>query len=132
VAVIVADSDVLIDFLRGGNDGARRIALELTTRSLCTTAITAFEVRSGAHSARQRKAVEALLGALTVLPFGEAEARLAADLRQRLEAAGQGIGMADYLIAAICLAQDGVLLTRNRKHFERVAGLKLSGVEASG
>ena len=128
--MIIADSDVLIDFLRGGNAGARRIALELTTRSLCTTAITAFEIRSGAHSARQRKAVEALLAAVTILPLGADEARLAAELRQRLDGVGQPIGMADYLIAAICLANDGVLLTRNRKHFERVAELKLCGVEA--
>jgi predicted nucleic acid-binding protein len=34
--------------------------------------------------------------------------------------------MADYMIAAVCVANDGVLLTRNRKHFERVQGLKLS------
>ena len=128
--MIIADSDVLIDFLRGGNAGARRIALELTTRSLCTTAITAFEIRSGAHSARQRKAVEALLAAVTILPLGADEAKVAAELRQRLDGAGQPIGMADYLIAAICLANDGVLLTRNRKHFVRVAELKLSGVEA--
>lgn len=126
--MIVADSDVLIDFLRGGNEGARRVALELTTRSLCTTAITAFEVRSGAHSGKQRKAVEALLDAMTILPLGADEAQLAAGLRQKLEGAGQPIGMADSLIAAICLVQDGVLLTRNRKHFERIEGLKLSGV----
>ena len=128
--MIIADSDVLIDFLRGKNAGARRVAAELTTRSLCTTAITAFEVRSGAHSARQRKAVEALLAAVTILPLGADEARVAAELRQRLADVGQAIGMADYLIAAICLVNDGVLLTRNRKHFERVAELKLSGVEA--
>ena len=35
--------------------------------------------------------------------------------------------MADYMIAAICIAGGGVLLTRNRKHFERVEGLKLGG-----
>jgi predicted nucleic acid-binding protein len=35
--------------------------------------------------------------------------------------------MADYMIAAVCIAAGGVLLTRNRKHFERVEGLKLGG-----
>jgi predicted nucleic acid-binding protein len=34
--------------------------------------------------------------------------------------------MADSQIAGIVLAQDGVLLTRNRKHFERVDTLKLA------
>jgi predicted nucleic acid-binding protein len=35
--------------------------------------------------------------------------------------------MADYMIAAVCIAAGGVLLTRNRKHFERVEGLRLGG-----
>lgn len=35
------------------------------------------------------------------------------------------IGTADYLIAGIVLANRGILLTRNRDHFERVPGLTL-------
>jgi tRNA(fMet)-specific endonuclease VapC len=33
--------------------------------------------------------------------------------------------MADCLIAGIALAEDEALLTRNRRHFERVPGLRL-------
>ncbi len=130
--MIVADSDVLIDFLRGRGEGARRVAIELETRSFATTAITAFEVRSGARTARQKKAIDILLEAMTVLPFGPAEARIAAGLRHQIEREGQPIGQADYMIAAACIAADGILLTRNRKHFERIKGLKLSGRAAGG
>lgn len=125
--MIVADSDVLIDFLRGRGEGARRVAIELETRSFATTAITAFEIRSGARTPRQKKAVDTLLEAMTVIPFGPEEARLAAELRQQVEREGQPIGMADYMIAASCITADGILLTRNRKHFERIDRLKLSG-----
>jgi tRNA(fMet)-specific endonuclease VapC len=126
VAVIVADTDVLIDFLRGRGQAAKRVALELTTRSFGTTAITAFELRSGARTSNQLKGIDTLLDAMTLLSFGPEEARVAADLRRQLESQGQAIGMADYMIAAVCIANDGVLLTRNRRHFERVEGLKLS------
>src|SRR5919206_2451009 len=115
--MIVADSDVLIDFLRGRGEGARRVAMELQTRSFGTTAITAFEIRSGARTARQKKSVDTLLDAMTILPFGPEEARIAADIRQEVESHGQPIGMADYMIAAVCIATGAVLLTRNRKHF---------------
>lgn len=125
--MIIADSDVLIDFLRGRGDGARRVAIGLETRSFGTTAMTAFELRSGARTARQKKYVDALLEAMTILPFGPEEARIAAEARQQVERQGQPIGMADYMIAAVCIAADGVLLTRNRRHFERIEGLKLSG-----
>jgi predicted nucleic acid-binding protein len=58
VAVIIADSDVLIDFLRGTQGGAKRFAEEMGKATLTTTAITAFEVRAGAHSAKQKRAIE--------------------------------------------------------------------------
>jgi tRNA(fMet)-specific endonuclease VapC len=127
--MIIADSDVLIDFLRGRGEGARRVALELETRSFATTAITAFEIRSGAHSTKQRKSVDTLLEAMIILPFGGEEARIASDIRLRLESEGKSIGMADYMIAAVCIANQSTLLTRNWKRFERVEGLKLSGSE---
>jgi tRNA(fMet)-specific endonuclease VapC len=122
----IADSDVLIDFLRG-RGAASRIAVELESRSVGTTAITAFEIRSGARTARQRSAVDTLLEAMTILPFGPEEAKVAAEVRQQVESQGQPIGMADYMIAATCISNDGVLLTRNLKHFERVKGLRLAG-----
>lgn len=129
--MIVADTDVLIDFLRGRGTAAKRVARELETRSFATTAITAFELRSGARTVNQRRSIDALLGAMTVLSFGPEEAQVAADLRQRLEAEGQTIGMADYMIAAVCVGNGGVLLTRNRKHFERIQELKLSHVASA-
>ena len=83
--------------------------------------------RSGARTARQKKAVDTLLEAMTILPFGPEEARIAADIRQQVESRGQPIGMADYMIAAVCIAAGGVVLSRNRQHFERVEGLETGG-----
>ena len=123
--MIIADTDVLIDFLRGRGE-AGRVAVELESRSFGTTAITAFEIRSGARTARQKSAVDTLLEAMTILPFGAEEARIGAEVRQHVESQGQPIGMADYMISAICIANDGVLLTRNLKHFERVKRLRLA------
>ncbi|MSR21115.1 MAG: type II toxin-antitoxin system VapC family toxin [Gemmatimonadetes bacterium] len=123
--MIVADSDVLIDALRGRASIAERIALELTSGALATTAITAFELRSGARSPRAAAQVEQLLAALPIIPFDERAAEKAAAVRLGLEAAGAPIGMADYMIAGICLARSAILLTRNRAHFERVPGLAL-------
>ncbi len=123
--MIIADSDVLIDYLHD-RGAAARVGIELTTRSFATTAVTAFELRSGARSKKQRDGVEALLGAMTILSFGPEEAKKAAEVRQHLEADGAPIGMADYMVAAICLLQRGTLLTRNVKHFGRVPGLRLS------
>jgi tRNA(fMet)-specific endonuclease VapC len=124
---IIADTDVLIDFLAGCEPAASRIALELESGALQTTAISRFELLSGAKTTRQAVAVRRLLEAIPALPLDAAAADRAAAVRQSLERHGTPIGMADSLIAGIALAAGGALLTRNVRHFERVEGLRLSG-----
>ena len=119
--MMVADSDVLIDFLEGRAPAANRIALELDRGQLRTTVITRFELLAGAKTARQLKHVGELLAALPCLPLDEP----AAEIRRTLERDGVGIGMADSLIAGIVVAHHGILLTRNRRHLERMPGLAL-------
>jgi tRNA(fMet)-specific endonuclease VapC len=124
--MIVADTDVLIDFLGGHNPAADRVALELERGQLMTTAVNRFELLAGARSDRQDTLVRELLAALATLPLDQAAADAAARVRRTLEAAGTAIGMGDSLIAGIVLTNDGLLLTRNRRHFDRVEGLALS------
>lgn len=123
--MIVADSDVLIDGLRGREPGAARISHEIRSGNLATTVVSAFELLSGARTDSERNKVQTLLRSLPLLPLDEEAGIAAAEIRRNLEAAGSGIGMADYLIAGICLTRSASLLTRNLKHFERVPGLSL-------
>jgi tRNA(fMet)-specific endonuclease VapC len=125
VALTVADTDVLIDSLRGREPSKGRIERELKTGGLATTVVNAFELLSGARTAAELQKVEKLLAALAILPLDEEAGRQAAEVRRTLEKAGQPIGMADYLIAGICLARSATLLTRNRDHFDRVSELSL-------
>lgn len=122
--MIVADTDVLIDFLRGG-ECSGRIEEFLTRGVLATTAVSAFELWVGTRSLKQETAVEKLLKALDIRSLCEESARKAAAIRKLLEARGSDIGMADSLIAGICLQHDEILFTRNQKHFRRVDGLRL-------
>jgi len=123
---MVADSDVLIDFLSGHGPGADRVALELERGELFTTAVNRFELLAGARHPRQLKAVRVLLDAIETLSLDRAAADDAAAIRRALEDAGSPIGMGDSLIAGIVRSQRGVLVTRNKRHFGRVDGLKLS------
>jgi predicted nucleic acid-binding protein len=123
--MIVADTDVLIDFLEGQSPVAERVALELDRGQLRTTVISRFELLAGARTSPQRKTVRELLAALPCLPLDEPAADRAAEVRRSLERDGAGIGMGDSLIAGIVLAHEGILLTRNRRHFTRVSGLSL-------
>jgi tRNA(fMet)-specific endonuclease VapC len=125
--IFVADTDVLIDFLRDRGDEARRIEFELKTGRLCTTAVSAFELWVGAKSPQEKAAVQTLLSALSIIPLDAPAANEAGEVFRTLQSKGLTIGMADSLIAGICLHRDAIFITRNKKHFSRVQGIKLSG-----
>lgn len=127
--MIIADTDVLIDFLAGKGAGADAVARELEDGDLHTTAITRFELLSGARSKRQKTTIMKLLAAVPALPIDEVAADTAAEVRRSLEKAGEGIGMADSLIAGTVLRYGGAILTRNHRHFSRVHGLVLATLE---
>jgi predicted nucleic acid-binding protein len=126
--MMIADTDVLIDYLAGEEPAAGRVALELQHGRLQTTTITRAELLRGARSARQKAAVGTLLDALETLPLDALSADRAGEIARELDAAGRSIAMADALIAGIVLVNGGVLLTRNRKHFGRIDGLRVSAL----
>lgn len=127
--MIVADSDVLIDFLTGREPAAERVAALLGAGSLATTAVGRFELQCGVRDEREERRVRDLLAALPVLPLDGAAADSAATVRRDLRSRGEDIGMADSLIAGIALAAGAELLTRNRRHFARVPSLRLAALD---
>lgn len=129
--MIAADTDVLIDFLSGVEPVASQISGYVAADQLQTTAVTCFELLSGAGEGKRGDAIRQLLAALAVLPLDRDAAEQAAAVRRELGRAGQSIGMADSLIAGIALTHGARLFTRNRKHFERVANLKLVDLEGA-
>ena len=122
MAITVADTDVLIDFLRGRDSDV--LQSELLNGTLASTVITEFELLSGSTGSAREHVVDLLKG-IEILPLDRSASRTAAGVRQALEGRGQPIGTADYLIAGICLVRGARLLTRNVRHFERVPGLQL-------
>jgi len=124
--LIVADTDVLIDFLSGHEPAASLVASAIAAEEgIATTVVSRFELLSGVRTPKQERAVGRLLEALSTLALDSPAADRASRVRRDLEKAGVPIGMADSLIAGIVLEHGGRLLTRNQRHFERVKGLPL-------
>ncbi len=102
------DTDVLIDHLRGyrrlGGDNA---AISVITRT---------ELFAGDES--EEDSVDALLRDYEEVAVDATIARRAGRIKRRT-----GLKIADALIAATALEHDLPLMTRNRRHFERVADL---------
>jgi predicted nucleic acid-binding protein len=127
--MIIADTDVLIDYLAGRRPAAEAVSRALLQDQLQTTTLNGFELLAGVRGNKQRESVLALLRSIPVLPLDFDAARRAAEVHQQLERSGIKIGMGDSLIAGIVLARGGTLLTRNVRHFERVPGLSLAELQ---
>jgi tRNA(fMet)-specific endonuclease VapC len=92
------------------------------------SSIAVFELWYGVgKSTRQefnRKRLETFLaGPILVLPFEDADARVAGSVRAVLEAAGKAIGAYDVLITSQALRHQLTLVTANVSEFSRVKGL---------
>jgi tRNA(fMet)-specific endonuclease VapC len=123
--MIVADTDVLIDYLSGEGEADAMERL-LARGVLRTTVINRFELLSGAKNPKQLSRLTQLLAAVPSFALDDTAADAASEIRKSLERSGNSIGMADSLIAGIVTSNGGTLLTRNRRHFELVPGLKLA------
>jgi len=123
----LVDSDWVVDYLSG-----KQQAISLLTvvwpDGIAISLITLGEIYEGIYYGRDPQRSEAVfrqfLRSVDVLPLNRSImqrfARLRGDLRQR----GQLIGDPDILIAATALYYDLILLTRNKKHYQRIPLLK--------
>jgi predicted nucleic acid-binding protein len=91
-----------------------------------TTVISRFELLAGAKTPKQLARLVQLLAAVPSLALDDAATDAASEIRRSLDRSGNAIGMADSLIAGIVISNGGSLLTRNRRHFERIPGLALA------
>ena len=80
---------------------------------------------SPARRARREEFVEAVLGVVPVLPITLAVMRLFAQIDAGLSARGERLPTSDLLIACSALARDDEVVTGNRRHFDRVPGLRV-------
>ena len=120
----IVDTDLAIDYLRDRLPGAAQVQAWLERDLVRFSALTSFELRLGTDFTRRADAIGKLLMART-LPLDHASALLAGQIYVRLRGLGLEIGVNDSLVAGTCLRFGLPLATRNVRHFERVAGLRL-------
>jgi tRNA(fMet)-specific endonuclease VapC len=127
------DTNIVSDLVRNPQGKVARHIRTVGEKHVCTSIIVAAELRYAAAKKRADKKgsprlssqLDAVLGALEVLPFETPADASYGLLRTRLEKAGTPIGANDLLIAAQALALGYVIVTDNEREFSRVKGLRL-------
>ena len=94
-----------------------------------TSSVVAFELWYGVFKSARlaentRRCETFFAGPIDILSFEDADARLAGELRARLETIGKPIGAYDLLIAGQAMHHNMTLITANVAEFSRIKRLK--------
>lgn len=122
------DTDIVSDLVRNPQGKVAQHIRRVGEAQVCTSVIVAAELRYGAakkNSPKLSSQLEAVLGALQILPLETPADAAYGVLRTRLEQAGTPIGANDLLIAAHALALGYTIVTDNDREFARAENLRL-------
>jgi tRNA(fMet)-specific endonuclease VapC len=121
------DTSIVSDLVRNPRGRIAQHVRKVGEAQVCTSIIVAAELRYGAakkQSPRLTAQLEAVLGALEMLPLQKPADVTYGELRSRLEKAGRPIGGNDMLIAAQALTLGLTLVTDNEREFAQVKDLR--------
>ncbi|MEO7162843.1 MAG: type II toxin-antitoxin system VapC family toxin [Bdellovibrionia bacterium] len=123
------DTDICIAILRGKEPLLEAKLMQLPLSSIKLSSVVVAELWVGVEKSQNPEKAEqklqTFLNALSTEPFTEKSARIYGQIRGNLEKRGLSIGANDLLIAAIALEQEGTLITRNYREYERIKNLKV-------
>lgn len=123
--IVIADTDVVIDFFSGIEPVASTVADLIYKGGMALTSVTVFELHAGITGKKRLKQIVDLVSIMPVFPLEKRDAETAAQLYTDLRKSGNLIGNQDILIAGICINNNIPLFTRNIEHFSRISLLKL-------
>jgi tRNA(fMet)-specific endonuclease VapC len=102
---------------------------QLRPSSLALSVISLAELYEGVHYSRDpaasRRVLSRFVTRLTVVPVDDEICDIFGRERGKLRQQGRTVGDFDLLIAATGLRHDVTIGTNNRRHFERIEGVRL-------
>lgn len=112
--LLLIDTDVLIDYLRGQPDAVAYI--ESLIHPILVSVVTVAELYSGVREGNERTALLTFLSAFEIVPVDEVMATKGG-LYRRDYSKSHNVGLPDALIAATAEVKGAILVTLNKKHF---------------
>jgi hypothetical protein len=118
---LLADTDVLVDFLRGYDDAVRFVGSHATEIAL--SAISAAELYAGCRSDQELDRLDEFIDLFEVIPVNQAIAKKGGRYKS-FYYKSHGVGLADGIIAATAVLHNFELKTLNTKHYPMLKGIK--------
>ncbi len=126
---MILDTSFIIDLMKNKSNAlAKAQELDKSSSPVRSTVISVFELWQGLEDLQdktKREKIEIFLSSVGLLSFDLHSAKKAGIIYAELERKGELIDSEDCMIAGIALFHGETLLTRNKKHFERIEDLKI-------
>lgn len=125
------DANAVIALLNDPHGPVARHARQYQPADIGLSAIVSHELYFGAFKSQRRDHNLAIVAGLQfeIVPLDQEDARHAGEIRASLAALGTPIAPYDVLIAGQARSRDLVLVSRNLREFQRVAGLNVENWE---
>lgn len=126
------DTTFLIDLLKGKKEAVNFLErCESSGEEVYLNSINIMELIKGAYlhtnPDKEEIQIRGLISSFAELNFGMECAILAGKIEAELINKGEFIDPEDIMIGAIAIQNNETLVTRNKKHFEKIKGLKIEG-----
>ncbi|MCL4281783.1 MAG: type II toxin-antitoxin system VapC family toxin [Flavobacteriales bacterium] len=123
--VVLLDTSVLIDYYRKKDKQRTHwLALVRAGHHFAISAVTKYEIYSGATTG-QMAFWDEILEPIPVIALDEVAIDTAVEINRELKRKRKQIHLADLFIASTAMAAGLPLATLNKRHFERIAKLRL-------
>jgi len=119
--LILPDTDVLVDFLRGHSKAVTLV--NACSDRIILSSIVVAELYAGVKGNDEQTALETFVSLFRVVPVS-AEIAKTGGLYKRDYAKSHGVGLADAILAATAEAENAEFRTLNIKHYPMLKGLR--------
>lgn len=123
------DTNICVYFLKGLYHSVLEGIQNTNPNNIKIPSIVKAELLYGAeksqHKSKNLTNINRFLEPFEIISFDDDCSIIYSKIRAALEFKGTGIGPNDYIIAAITLAKNGILVTNNTKEFQRIKNLKI-------
>ena len=121
---LVCDTSILIDKLRGGKKWDEFLAGVGNDVELYLPSIVVFELYSGQSSKNKEveKHLSRVVGHFEVVELTRKISKIAGEIYRDQ---AKDLEVPDYIVAATALEMDAEVVTLNKKHFNKIEGLRI-------
>jgi hypothetical protein len=123
-AVVFVDTDILIEVGRGINEAATCLQAIERQSPIAISVVTQMELIVGCRNKNELSALEHFLDRFAIVNINDSISQTAVDLLKRYRLS-HGLLIADALIAATAISEDGLLVSKNQRDYRFIEPLHL-------